>query len=138
MDENIKPGDLVFLTIAFENYIREKHPKTGIHLVNRLAKVEEIIDWNSEKGKKIKRARELSGKWKDLPIEDSKYILSIYYHDLKGRKGESGVVERGVSMFKNHPKTGSSFFEKVPDWIYKLIMEKCETFDVELRNDNES
>lgn len=138
MDENIKPGDLVFLTTAFENYIREKHPKTGIPLVNRLAKVEEIIDWNSEKGKKIKEVREKSGKWKDLSIEDSKYILSIYYHDLKGRKGQYGVVERGVSMFKNHPKTGNSFFEKIPDWIFKLIMEKCETFDVELKDDNES
>jgi len=45
-----------------------------------------------------------------------------------------GVAERGVPMFKNNPKTGDPFFEKVPDWIYKEILKKCETFDVELKN----
>lgn len=131
--DDIKPGDLVFLTSAFENYMYEKYPKITIPFVNRLAKVEEIIDWESEKGKKIKKAREMSGKWKNLSIEENKYILSIYYHDLKGKKGESGIVERGVSMFRFHPKTNHVFFEKVPGWIFKLIKEKCEIFDVELK-----
>jgi len=135
MDKNIKSGDLVFLTTAYENYIRDKFPKMNIPLVNRLAKVEEIIDWKSEKGRKIKKAREMSGKWKDLPIEDSKFILSIYYHDLEGRKGEEGVVDRGVSMFQYHPKTKLPFIEKVPDWIFKMIKNKCETFEVELKNE---
>jgi len=132
MSEKIQSGDLVFLTTAYENYIRDKFPKMNVPLVNRLAKVEEIIDWNSDKGKKIKKAREMSGKWKGLPIEESKYILSVYYHDLEGRKGEQGVVDRGVSMFQFHPKTKLPFIERVPDWVFKLINEKCLTFDVEL------
>ena len=133
MNEDIKSGDLLFLTEAFNDYIHEKHPSSKVVLTYRLAKLEEIIDWDSNKGKKIKPARVLSGKWKDLPLEENKYIISVYYHDLVGRKGENGVAERGVAMFRFHPKTGAPFFERVPDWIYKEIMKKCETFDVELK-----
>lgn len=134
MDEKIKPGDLLFLTDAFHNYIHRKFPSSTIVLVNRLAKLEEIINWNSVKGKRIKEARLKSGKWKDLPLEENKYILSVYYHDLVGRKGEKGVAERGVAMFRFDPKTGKPFFIKVPDWIYKEIVKKCEKFRVELED----
>lgn len=136
MDEDIKSGDLLFLTETFNDYIHEKHPSSKIILTYRLAKLEEIIDWDSDKGKKIKAARILSGKWKDLPLEENKYIVSVYYHDLIGRKGEKGVAERGVAMFRFHPKTGAPFFEKVPDWIYKEIMKECEKFDVELKEES--
>ena len=134
MDKDIKPGDLVFLTRAFDAYIRKKNPSSKVSLINRLAKVEEIIDWDSEKGRRIKRAREESGKWNGLPIEDNKYVLSIYYHDLVGRQGQRGVAERGVPMFKSHPESGVPFFEKVPDWVFKEIIKKCETFDVVLKD----
>ena len=135
--EKLNPGDLVYLTGAYEKYMYEKHPNLKISLVNRLAKLEEIIDWESEKGEKIKKAREMSGKWDDLPLEESKYILSIFYPDFRGRKGELGVIERGVSIFKNHPETGYSLFEKLPDWMYREIKKKCESFDVELKESND-
>lgn len=128
---DIKPNDLVFLTQEYEAYMLKRHPQLKTPLVNRLAKCEEIIDWNSEKGKKIKAARLESGKWGDLPIEDNKYIFSIYYHDLTGRKGQKGVVQRGVPLFSKDPETGAPFFEKVPDWIFNEITRKCITFDVE-------
>lgn len=134
-DIDIKPGDLLFLTKSFEDHFRKKNPSSKISLVNRLAKLEEIIDWDSEKGQIIKAARIKSGKWKNLPIEDNKYIVSIYYHDLIGRNKERGVIERGVPMFRYNPKTKEPFFEKVPDWIYKSIMLQCETFSVELTED---
>lgn len=135
MEADVKPGDLVFLTQDFHKYIAEKNPKLKWILTNRLAKLEEIIDWESEKGKRIKAARELSGKWKDLSIEDNKYLVSIYYHDIVGRRGQQGVVEQSFPMFRYHPKTKKPFFEKVPDWIYREILKKCETFDVELKSD---
>jgi len=135
MSDDIKSGDLLFLTGAFDIYFHEKHKGSKIVLVNRLAKLEEVIDWDSPKGKIIKTARIKSGKWKNLPLEENKYIISIYYHDLIGRNSERGVVERGVAMFRSHPKTGIPFFEKVPDWMYKEIMKKCEEFDVELKED---
>lgn len=130
--DQIKPGDLVFLTQAYEKYMFEKNSKLKFSLVNRLAKLEEIIDWDSSKGKYIKEQRLKSGKWNNLPIEDNKYIFSIYYHDLKGRKGQAGVAERGVPMFSKNPESGEPFFIKVPDWIYREVVKKCETFNVEM------
>jgi len=128
---DLKPGDLVFLTQDYESYLYSRNPSLKLSIVNRIAKLEDIIDWNSDKGKKIKNLREKSGKWKDLPLEDSKYIFSVYYHDLEGRNGEVGVVERGMPMFSKDPKTGAPFFLKIPDWIFKEIMRKCETFEIQ-------
>ena len=128
---DIKPGDLVFLTQEYESYIYERNPKLKIGMVNRLAKLEDIIDWDSPKGKKIKELRLKTNKWKDLPLEDCRYLFSVYYHDIEGRDGKSGVAERGVCLFNKNPKTGAPFFVKVPDWIYREINKKCETFTVQ-------
>ena len=128
--QEFKPGDLVFLTKDYENYVWKRNPGVKVTLTNRLAKLEKILNWDDDTGKKIKEARLKSGKWKDLPLEDNKYIFSIFFHDLRGRKDQAGVVERGVSMFGKDPTTGASFFMKVPDWIYREIQKKCETFEV--------
>jgi|GEM_PF-6639347 len=134
MGDNVSPGDLVFLTQAYERYMYERNPHLRISFVNRIAKLEDIIDWESERGQKIKKARLESGKWKDLPLEDNKYIFSIYYHELVGRNGKFGVIERGVPLFSKDPKTGEAFFVKIPSWIYHEMQQKCETFDVELKD----
>jgi len=125
----LSPGDLVFLTQAYERYVLERNPHLGVGLVNRLAKLEEIIDWESEKGRKIKAARIQSGRWKDLPLEDNRYVFSVYYHDLIGRNGKQGVVET-TNMFSKDPKTGEPFFLKAPDWIMKEISARCKQFSV--------
>ena len=127
------PGDLFFLTQEYESYVYARNPKLKLSLVNRLAKLEEVIDWNSLKGKKIKALREQSGKWKGLPLEDNRYIFSIYYHDIDGRNDQKGVIERGVPLFSKDPKTEAPFFVKVPDWLFKEIIKKCENFDVQDR-----
>lgn len=126
-------GDLFFLTQAYERYVFKRNPQLKISLVNRLAKLEEIIDWESDKGKRIKAERLKTGKWDELPLEDSKYIFSIYYHDLVGRNNKKGVIQRGVCLFRKDPDTGEPFFEPVPDWLYKNIIKKCETFEIEDR-----
>lgn len=131
-----KPGDLIFLTRNYNEYFHSKKRVSDIVLTNRLAKIEEIIDWNSDKGKKIKAARIESGKWADLSLEDCRYLISIYYPELKGRKGQLGVVERGVPMFQCNPKTGQAFFEKIPDWLFKEILKKCEAFEIVPGKDN--
>jgi hypothetical protein len=129
--DDFKPGDLVFLTQEYERYVFERNPGIKVSLVNRIAKLEQVIDWESPSGQRIKEARLKSGKWKDLPLEDNKYIFSVYYHDLTGREGKKGVAERGVPMFSKDPKTGDPFFVKIPDWIYREIIKKCETFEVQ-------
>jgi len=131
--DDLQPGDLLFLTADYDKYVRGKHKDLKIILTNRLAKLEEIIDWSSPKGKIIKEAREKSGKWENLPIEECKYLITIYYHDLKGRKGQSGVTERCIPLFRTHPRTNEPFFLKAPDWVYKDIMSKCQSFDVQLK-----
>ena len=130
MDNDLKPGDLVFLTQDYEKYVFERNPGIRVSLVNRIAKLEQIIDWDSPSGKKIKELRLKTGKWKDLPLEDNKYIFSVYYHEVQGRDGQKGVTERGVPMFSKDPKSGDPFFVKIPDWIYKNIQKKCESFEV--------
>lgn len=126
---DLSPGDLVFLTQAYENYVFERHPDLKVGLVNRLAKLESVIDWNSESGKKIMAARLKSGKWKDFPIEDCKYMFSIYYHELAGREGKKGVIET-TPLFSKDPKTGEAFFIKAPDWLMKDILAKSRQFEV--------
>ena len=37
-------------------------------------------------------------------------------------------------MFRYDPATGKPFFEKIPDWIYREMMKKCESFTVEKRD----
>jgi len=130
MGEELKAGDLVMLTRFYDEYVHRRNPTLNTILTNRLAKIEEIIDWNSPKGRFIRDARVKSGKWQDLPIEENKYLMSVYYPDLTGRKGQKGVVERGLAMFRCDPKSGAPFFEKVPDWLYQEIQKKCETFMV--------
>lgn len=137
MEEKFNPGDLLFLTVSYDRYLRNKHPDLKVSMVNRLAKLESIIDWDSPKGQLIYGLRVKSGKWNKLPIKDNKYILSVYYHDVQGKKGQVGTIERGVPMFGCNPKTKAPFFHKVPDWIYGEIMKQCEDFDVELKEDKE-
>jgi hypothetical protein len=127
-------GDLFFLTQAYERYVFERNPNLRVSLVNRMARLEEIIDWDSDKGKRIKAERLKTGKWENLPVEDNKYVFSVYYHDLMGRNGKKGVVQRGVCLFSKDPKTEEPFFEKIPDWLYREITKKCETFTIEDRD----
>jgi hypothetical protein len=135
-DDMLKPGDIVFLTKAFDTYMHDKHKTLTICFINRLAKLEEIIDWGSDKGKKIKEARVQSGKWTGLPLDDCKYIFSIYYHDVTGRDGKSGVIERGVPLFDKHPTTQESFFSRIPEWLFKELAKQCERFEIEIKNNS--
>ena len=129
----LSAGDLIYLTRAYEDHIRRSNPFMSARLENRIAKVEEIIDWESEKGKKIKEARLKTGKWNNFPLEDNKYILSVYYPELLGRKGEKGVIERGVSSFSKDPTTGAPFFDVLPEWMFKEMSAKCKELNIEWR-----
>ena len=135
MEIEIKSGDLVFLTKEFENYWKKKNPQSKIRFVNRIAKLETVIDWNTETGQRIKKARLDSGKWKGLPLEDNKYIFSVYFHDVIGRKGQQGTIDR-IPMFSKNPENEELFFVKIPDWIFKEISKKCENFSVEWKGEN--
>jgi hypothetical protein len=129
--EEIKPGDLVYLTRHFDVYMRRKGPKVDVIYSNRIGKLEEILDWESEKGRLIKQGRINSGKWTGLPMDSCKYLVTVYYPELIGRKGEKGVIEPCVPMFRYHPKTEEPFFEKLPDWFFNALVKAPVTFNVE-------
>jgi hypothetical protein len=133
--DGLCPGTLFFLTDAYDHYWSKRNPTKSIRFINRLAKLEEVIDWESEKGKQIKTARIKSGKWASLPLEDNRYIFSIYYPELLGRNGKPGVIERGVPLFSKDPESGKPFFVPVPDWLFKEIAKQCEKFGVEWKNE---
>lgn len=135
MGTDFRSGDLVFLTQAYERWMYDRNPQLKLSFVNRLARIEDIIDWSSSKGRKIKDMRVRSGKWDDLPLEDNKYILSIFYHDVEGRQKQQGVVESGVPSFSKYPGTDEPMFVKVPKWIFEMLMTECQKFDVEIRDD---
>jgi len=137
MEFKLQPGDMVFLTQEYENFIRSRKRDIRIRYVNRIAKLEEIIDWDSEKGKRLKKAREMSGKWKELPIEDNRFIFSIYYPELIGRNNQQGVIERGVPFFSKNPENGKPFFIKAPLWLFQEMAKQCERFDIEWKNESE-
>jgi len=127
-------GDIIYLTRAYQDHVRRTNPFMSAVLENRIAKIEEIIDWDTDKGKKIKAARLKTGKWDKLPLEDNRYILSVYYPELVGRKGEKGVIERGVPTFSKDPVTGLPFFGKLPEWLFKEIADKCKELSIEWKN----
>jgi len=124
-------GDLIYLTRAYEDHIRKSHQFMTAKLENRIAKIEEIIDWESEKGRKLKAARLKTGKWDNLPLEDNRYILSVYYPELVGRNNQKGVIERGVPSFSKDPSTGAPFFGLLPEWMFKEIASKCRELNIE-------
>jgi hypothetical protein len=151
---DFKPGDILLLTRSYEEYVRSRTPDLPIRLLNRIAKLEDIIDWKTERGQKIKSARIKSGKWEDLPIEENKFVVSIFYPELTGRKGQKGVVEN-TSLFQYDPLTRNSFFMKatdeiiksitssgtyevdemiyhVPEWVGRELIKKPISFDVDL------
>lgn len=65
-------------------------------------------------------------------MEDNKYILSVFYHELVGRNGQLGVVEKTVS-FSSDPSTKEAFFVKVPQWIVRELLKNPESFEIENR-----
>jgi len=134
MSSDIRAGDIVYLTKAYDEFVRAKNPYLPTILTNKLAKVEEIIDWGTEKGRTIKEARLKSGKWKGLNQDDCRYMLSVYHPDMPGRNGQPGVVERGSPMFERHPETGEPFFIRVPGWYHEELMRQCLNFDVKKKN----
>lgn len=130
-ESDVKPGDLLMLTEAYDAFVRSRNPKLNLILTNRIAKLESVIDWTSPEGALLKEARVKSGKWVNLPLEENRYVISVFYPDVAGRGGKVGVAERGVSVFRYHPETRAPFFLKMPEWVSKELTKGCEKFSVE-------
>lgn len=117
-------GILVFLTVHYDAWLRKDNPKFNIPMVNRLAKVIKVFDWESEEGKILLEMRLKTGKWKDKDPKDYKYVLKIYYPDLiKAGSKKAGMMTEEVCPM-NIPGTERLLFDKVPQWMYDEVVKK--------------
>lgn len=117
MLDNILDGSIVYLTIYFDKWFRDRDIKSTAPMVNRLAKIVKIFDWESDEGKLLLEARKSNGKWKDLNPEDFKYILKIYYPELKNNKGIA--IEEISSRY--YPGSNNEMFRVLPKSIIDFI-----------------
>lgn len=77
-----KAGDVVFLTMAGHDYVSRNKKDFNIPTSGRIAKILEVIDWKSARGKKLLAERKKLPMWSNKNVVDYKYVLMIYYPDL--------------------------------------------------------
>jgi hypothetical protein len=117
MDEKLA-GKLVYLTIHSEVWYRELNPKFNVPMVNRLAKIVKVFDWDSDEGRFLLSEREKTGKWDKLNSKDFKFVLKVYCPDLR-KNGKGVTVEEMLPMF--FPGTKLAMFELLPVWMLQSL-----------------
>jgi len=125
MDDKQLLGKIVYLTVHTDTYLREINPKFNVPMANRTAKIIKIFDWETEEGKLLLKAREKIGKWGNtFNPKDFKYVLKVYYPDLKidKNKRQGLTVEEVLPRF--YPGTEFTLFEVLPDWVLKDYKKK--------------
>ena len=122
-------GRLVYLTRCLENWYKDLNPTFNVPIANRLAKVVKVFDWDTAEGKLLLAEREKTGKWKTLDPKLFKFVLKVYYPDLKHKKSNKIIVEEVVPRF--YPGTEQEMFSVLPDWmIIDLNKEEKNIFKV--------
>lgn len=144
MDDKDWLGKIVYLTVHAEVWFKEIKPNFNIPMVNRLAKVVKIFDWDTEEGVILLEAREKTGKWTNLNSKDFKFVLKIYYPELIfdqnvkiyspellfSKEIKKGFVAEEVLPLK-YPGTELFMFDLLPDWVIKdLTKEEKDIFKV--------
>jgi hypothetical protein len=101
-------------------------------MVNRLAKVVKVLNWDTEEGKLILQERQKTGKWEKLNSEEYKYILDIYYPELvKTRKNIS--ISELVPRY--YPESKDELFSILPNSIITGLLKKEQnTFKIVSKN----
>lgn len=132
MDEELA-GRLVYLTIHSDVWFRELNPKFNVPMVNRIAKIVKVFDWESDEGRYLLAEREKNGKWGKFNPKAFKFVLKIYCPELK-IKDKIGFATEEV-MPRNYPGTDLSMFELLPPWMLKSLQkEEKDIFKIDLQN----
>jgi len=123
-------GHLVFLTPHADSFIRETNPgftTTNIILVNRIARVAKVFDWNTAEGKYLLKEREKTGKWEKLnrKSKDYKFVVTIYYPELEKNDKQGIMVDQVMPRY--HPSTKQPLFEPVPKWMVAEVKKRIDT-----------
>ena len=130
MSDSDFEGRLVYLTTHTDVWLREVNPKFNIHMVNRLAKIVKVFDWDTEEGRLLLAEREKTGKWRGkLKPRDFKFVLKLYCPELSLKKRTGVTVNEVLPRF--FPGTELSLFELIPPWMLRdLQKEEKDIFKV--------
>jgi hypothetical protein len=130
MDEEKLDGRLVILTRHLEKWYKELNSEFNVPITNRLAKIVKVFDWGSSEGKLVLKEREKTGKWEKLNPKDFKFVLKIYYPELRIGKTEKVMIEEIVPQY--YPGTEAPMFMLMPDWMLNdLLRGEKSSFKVE-------
>lgn len=128
MDDFALQNKLVYLTIHFHTWVKDRNPDFNIPMVCRLAKVIKIFDWETKEGKDLLSERLDNSKWKEQDAKDFKYILEIYYPDLSMGDKKGVIAPECVPLV--NPLTKGPLFEVIPSGILKQIVSTASIFQV--------
>lgn len=122
MAKNFKEGDLVFITSAGQHFLGRNKAAFNINVSGRLAKVLEIYDWKSDRGKEIlsRRKKEHPEVWADKKSKDYKYVITIFYPELSKDNIEGLAVPELFTEFHPHAEGKVPLFKK---WDPELLEE---------------
>jgi hypothetical protein len=113
----LKTGDIVYLTRHYAEWIKMLKGDLDISLIHRIARVVKVINWRTKEGKLLLEQREKTGKWKNLNSKDFKYVLKVYYPDLKSKKTDHTGITAYEVLPLNFPETEYPLFEKYPQHL---------------------
>ena len=121
--EDFRVNDLVYITSAGHEWIcRTKGPAAGaLFLVGRVAIVQDVYDWTSDRGRAVLDKRRSTGKWEALDPLLFKYVLMIMFPELSSN-GKLGMGLPEVMPYM-HPLSGGTqpLFLKYPSHLADLI-----------------
>lgn len=121
---------LVILTKHLEKWYKELNSQFNVPITNRLAKVVKVFDWDSDEGKLILRERKKTGKWDNLDPESFRFVLKVYYPELRLGHTDEVMIEEVVPQY--YPGTEAPMFILVPGWMLKdFSREEKDAFKIE-------
>ena len=135
MDEEFA-GRLVYLTMHCDVWFRELNPNFNIPMVNRIAKVVKVFDWDTDEGKLLLSEREKTGKWGKLDPKAFKFVLKVYCPELK-IKNKIGFATEEV-LPRKYPGTDLTMFELLPPSMLRSLQKEEKDIFKLLRKDSDS
>ena len=117
----LKVGDVVYITMAGQDFIARNKPDFSVNIAGRLARIHDIYDWKTPRGKSLLAERAKSPKWVNLKSEDYKYVLVIYYPDLK--KDDVLGISIAELFPEHHPLQEEPKIPLFRKWDESLLMD---------------
>jgi hypothetical protein len=117
-------GKIVYLTPFLDEWLRKTNPGFNVPMLNRLAKVVKIFDWDTEEGKLLLQIRKKSPKWEEHTSTDFKFVLKVYHPDLRTTKAKRPGLTILEHMPRNLPGTDKPLFALYPSWMIENFLKE--------------